>query len=98
MHTFHTYRFILVVALICLACLTSLHADTPPIGSAVPSPNPSDQNVAPQKIPGLLPLDLLEDDGVTSPVAAPEPASFVILGSGLIALSVALKRVNWPHQ
>jgi hypothetical protein len=56
----------------------------------------------PRGISGIIPLDLLEDDGVTdihasvtrysyAPAAAvPEPSAFVMLASGFIA--IALKR------
>jgi hypothetical protein len=68
----------------------------------IPAADLSAQNVVAQAIPGLLPLDLLEDDGVTDiqgsiatytgtltdPVnPVPEPSSIVLAGLGLIALS-----------
>ena len=70
----------------------------------VPSGQLSGQNVAAQAIPGLLPLDLLEDDGVTdihglitdysfTPASAvPEPSPFVLSAFG--GLLIALARVR----
>jgi hypothetical protein len=64
----------------------------------IPLGNLSDQNVAAQAISGLLPFDLLEDDGATdiqgvvtsysytsaSPI--PEPSAFLLLGSSLVGI------------
>lgn len=65
----------------------------------IPFANLNDQDVAAQGVPNLLPLDLLEDDGVTdihglvtdySYTEVPEPSAIVFVGSGLIL--VVLKR------
>ena len=66
------------------------------------------QNVTANAIPGLLPLDLLEDDGVTDihgsatsysytpggTSSVPEPSSVILIGSGLLALVVSLKQAR----
>jgi hypothetical protein len=59
-------------------------------------------NIAAQEIPGLLPLELLEDDGVTdihgaladntAPPAVPEPSAVILSVSGL--LMMALTRIG----
>jgi hypothetical protein len=71
----------------------------------IPGGRLNDQNVAAEGIFGLLPLDLLEDDGATdihgtvnsySRTAAnptPEPAAFVLMGSALLTLSLIGRRL-----
>jgi hypothetical protein len=73
---------------------------------AIPAANLNQQNVAAQGIPGLLPLDLLEDDGLTdihgvitnysytpaSPV--PEPSMSMFAPVGLIALAWMLRHTK----
>lgn len=90
-----------------LGCLTTGSAcnqgNELDLNFTISSANLNGQNVAAQGDLNLLPLDLLEDDGVTdihglittysytSAAAVPEPASFMLLASGLAA--VALKRL-----
>jgi hypothetical protein len=66
----------------------------------IPSTTLNSQNVTAVGIPGLVPLDLLEDDGVTdiqgsissySYSQTPEPAASALVGAGLIAVSFIRK-------
>jgi hypothetical protein len=67
----------------------------------IPSASLNDQNVTAQGIAGLVPLDLLEDDGVTdiqgsvtsySYSQTPEPAPTALVGAGLIAVSLIRRK------
>ena len=74
----------------------------------IPAASTNDLNVATQGIAGLLPLDLLEDDGVTdiqgiitdySHVSAnpvPEPAAPVLVGTVLLAVGLIRRTKNRP--
>lgn len=86
-----------------LACLTTGSAcnqgNELELNFLIPFANLNDRNIAAQGVPNLLPLDLLEDDGVTdihglitdySYTGVPEPSAIVFVGSGLIL--VVLKR------
>lgn len=86
-----------------LACLTTGSAcnqgNELALNFMIPFANLNDQNITGQGVPNLLPLDLLEDDGVTdihglvteySYTGVPEPSAIVFVGSGLIL--VVLKR------
>jgi hypothetical protein len=94
-------------ALLCLAsgsgCNQGNELD---LSFMIPVTQLNGDNVAAQQIPGLLPLDLLEDDGVTdiqgsltnysySPPgtvsAVPEPSSLLLLAS-LVAIAIAQAR------
>ena len=95
-----------------LACVTTGSAcnqgNELDLNFVIPSTNLNSQNVAAQGIPGLLPLDLLEDDGATdihgsvtnysyvsaSPV--PEPTLFVLTACCFVA--IMLKRAKWRHR
>jgi hypothetical protein len=84
------------------ACLTSgsgcNQGNELDVSFMVPSTNLNAQNVVAREIPGLIPLDLLEDDGVTDlqgsiatysgavTSSVPEPSPLVLSGLGLGAL------------
>ncbi len=90
-----------------LACLTTgsgcNQGNELDLNFAVPSGTLTQNNLAIQEIPGLLPFELLEDDGVTdihgsltSTSAVPEPSSVVFVAYGLIALALTRQRVKRP--
>ena len=95
-----------------LACLTTgSGCDTGnelDLNFMVPAADFHGHNVATAQVPGVLPLDLLEDDGVTdihgsidqfsSSTSTPEPTSFLLAGSALITVGLlGMKRRNRPH-
>jgi hypothetical protein len=77
---------------------------------AIPAANLNQQNVAAQGIPALLPLDLLEDDGLTdihgvvtnysytpaSPV--PEPSMSMFAAGGMMAMACKLRNTKRSMQ
>ena len=86
-----------------LACLTTgsgcNQGNELDLNFAVPSGTLNQNNLAIQEIPGLLPFELLEDDGVTDIhgsltnfSAVPEPSSVVFVACGLIAVALTRRR------
>jgi hypothetical protein len=89
-----------------LACLTTGSAcnqgNELDLDFMIPAANLNDQNVVAQGILNLLPLDLLEDDGVTdihgsitnysytAGSSAPEPSAFVLAVAGLLIMILNL--------
>ena len=95
-----------------LACLASGSAcnegNELVLNFTIPAARTNDLNVAAQGIAGLLPLDLLEDDGVTdiqgiitdysyaAKTSVPEPAALFLVGTVLIAVGLIRPTKNRP--
>jgi hypothetical protein len=93
-----------------LACLTTgtqgcAGGNQLTLNFGIPLSGLNQQNVTAQSLPLLMPLDLLEDDGVTdihgsvntysyaNASEVPEPGSLALLGSGLVAILAKRKKL-----